>query len=524
MPCHDPKKNPRATLGFSTTLFPVSERGRADPHERGELALAQTVALAHRADIGLLKSNDARRLRLPSQNRATLPHTLEQLSEKILFHGYSVSTILRRTRSTSGDARGLTMMRTRAQLARVPRLFQSRDYRLFWTGSLISNLGFWMQQLALGWLVYALTRSVSLLGAVSFCSNLPILLLGLVAGAIADRMSRRTIMLTSLAVMSVTAGMLALLTASGHIQVWHIVVLAMVAGTAGALYTPAMQAVIPSLVEPPQLLNAISLNSVQFNLARTLGPALAGFACDTIGPEGCFALNAAGFLVMTLMLSRVRIPPSATLAVLPMGRALGEGLRYARTHPVILPALLLTTVLSVFGFPYIILLPALARDTLGLGPKGLGYLMAALGAGAVTGGLLLSALGEASRKDILAIASAIAFGVTLTAFALVPGPRGTALILFVLGALQTACIASINTTIQMAVHDGMRGRVMSMMTVILFGFATSGALLIGYLGDRIGVPAALASGGVVIALAATGAALGAPLPLAQAAPRSRTAA
>lgn len=397
----------------------------------------------------------------------------------------------------------------------MQRVFESRDYRLFWTGSLVSNLGFWMQQLALGWLVYALTRSVSLLGAVSFCSNLPILVLGLVAGTIADRMSRRTIMLTALVVMSVTAGTLALLTASGHIAVWQIVVLSMIAGTAGALYTPAMQAVLPSLVEPPQLMNAISLNSVQFNLARTLGPVLAGFAYGALGPEGCFALNAAGFLVMTLVLARVRIPPTAAVAVVPMRHALGEGLRYARTHRVILPALLLTSVMSVFGFPYIILLPALARDTLGLGPSGLGYLMASLGTGAVTGGLLLSAAGEGSRRDVLAIGGAIAFGLTLTAFALVPGPRGTAVILFVLGALQTACIASINTTIQMAVHDGMRGRVMSMMTVILFGFATGGALLIGYLGDQIGVPAALASGGVVIALTATTAAVRAPLPLAE---------
>jgi predicted MFS family arabinose efflux permease len=285
-----------------------------------------------------------------------------------------------------------------------------------------------------------------------------------------------------------------------------------------------MQAVIPSLVEPPQLLNAISLNSVQFNLARTLGPALGGLACGTIGPQGCFALNAAGFLVLTLMLARVRIPASATVAVLPMGRALVEGLRYARTHSVIRPALLLATVMSIFGFPYIILLPALAHDTLGPDPSAVGYLMAAVGGGAVVGGLVLSAVGQPARKELLALGSAIAFGLTLTAFALVPGPRGTALILFVLGALQTACIASLNTTIQMAVHDGMRGRVMSMMTVILFGFATSGALLIGYLGDRIGVPSALAGGGVVIALAATVAAFRPPLPLVATAADSRTAA
>jgi fucose permease len=128
--------------------------------------------------------------------------------------------------------------------------------------------------------------------------------------------------------------------------------------------------------------------------------------------------------------------------------------------------------------------------------------MAALGAGAVTGGLLLSAVGQPSRKELLALGSAIAFGLTLTAFALVPGPRGTALILFVLGALQTACVASLNTTIQMAVHDGMRGRVMSMMSVILFGLTTAGGLLVGLVADHVGVPAALAGGGVIIAVGA----------------------
>lgn len=415
------------------------------------------------------------------------------------------------------------MVCTRAQLERVLRVFHSRDYRIFWTGSLVCNLGFWIQQTALGWLVFAMTRSTSLLGTVSFCSNLPILLLGLFGGAIADRTSRRTIMLAALAVIAVSATALALLTASGHIAIWHIVVLSMIAGSASALYTPAMQAVVPSLVDAPQLLNAISLNSVQFNLARTLGPAVGGLACGVIGPQGCFALNAAGFLVMTIMLGRVRIPATATVAVAPMGRALVQGLRYAHTHPTIRPALLLASIMSIFGFPYIILLPALAHATLGPAPNAVGYLMASVGAGAVVGGLALSALGQPARKEVLALGSAIAFGLTLTAFALVPGPRGTAILLFTLGALQTACIASLNTIIQMVVEDGMRGRVMSMMTVILFGFATSGALLIGYLGDRIGVQSAFASGGLVIALTATAAAFR-PLPLAAAAPESRSAA
>ena len=187
-----------------------------------------------------------------------------------------------------------------------------------------------------------------------------------------------------------------------------------------------------------------------------------------------------------------------------MSRALRDGLGYVRTHPVIGPALFLTAVMSLFGFPYIILLPALARDALGLtDASALGYLMAAVGAGAVIGGLALSAVGDLPRTGVVSIASAIGFGLTLTSFAVVRSVRGTAVLLFVMGVLQTACVASLNTTIQVAVHDRMRGRVMSMMSVMLFGFATVGGLVVGAIGDRIGVPRALAMGGLVIMLAAT---------------------
>jgi predicted MFS family arabinose efflux permease len=263
-----------------------------------------------------------------------------------------------------------------------------------------------------------------------------------------------------------------------------------------------MQAVIPTLVEPDQLLNAISLNSVQFNLARTLGPALAGTVYAQIGPAGCFSLNAAGFVVLTVLLARIHMPHRPAAAPPPIGRALREGIGYARRHPIIGPALLLAAVMSVFGFPYIILLPALARDTLGLDASGLGYLMASVGAGAVSGGLTLSAAGDVPRKGFLAAICAVLFGSVLAAFAVVRTVPGVAILLFVMGVLQTVCVASLNTTIQMVVHDGMRGRVMSMVTVILFGFATTGSLLIGFLGDRIGVALALAAGGVVITVAA----------------------
>ncbi len=381
---------------------------------------------------------------------------------------------------------------------------RSRDYRLFWSGSLIANLGLWVQTTALGWLVYDLTRRASLLGTISFAGNMPIIVLGLIGGAIADRASRRAIMLSTLSVISGTALTLAILTATGHIAIWHIIAISMVAGSANALFGPAMQAVIPSIVAEGELLNAISLNSVQFNLARTVGPAIAGLAYGTIGAAGCFAMNAAGMLAMVAMIARVRMPRrSPVVSPPPVARALREGLAYARVHPVIGPSLLLAATMSIFGFPYIILLPALARDTLGLNAAGLGWLLASVGAGAVTGGLGMSAFGDVSRKDLVAAWSAVVFGLTLACFAVARTSHAIAVLLFIMGVLQTACVASINTMIQLVVHDGMRGRVMSMMTVILFGFATLGALLIGILGDQIGVPRALASGGIVITIVAT---------------------
>src|SRR5262249_53396712 len=192
----------------------------------------------------------------------------------------------------------------------------------------------------------------------SFCGNAPMLVLGLVGGAIADRASRRLIMTASLVVMAASSTGLALLTWMGHLTVWHVIGIAMVAGTATALYTPAMHTVRPSLVEPELLLNAISLNSVQFNIARSIGPAIAGLLYAPIGPAGCFVLNACGDLGMALVVLRLRIPARPAEAPPPMLRALREGLGYVRRHPVIGPAIYLAAVMSLFGFPYIILLPA----------------------------------------------------------------------------------------------------------------------------------------------------------------------
>src|SRR5262249_40175338 len=242
--------------------------------------------------------------------------------------------------------------------------------------------------------------------------------------------------------------------------------------------------------------DAITLNSVQFNLARAVGPALAGLLYGAIGPAGCFGVNASGFLVLAVVISRLHLP-SAPAAVWqpPLAHALREGVGYVRRHPAIGPAMFLAAVMSLFGFPYIIMMPALASDVLGLDATGLGWLMAAVGAGAVTGGVALSVSGERGRSPSVTTVGSIVFGLAVLGFDRVRTPYSMATLLFVLGALQTITIASLTTIIQLHVHDGMRGRVMSMLTVIFFGFATLGGVIAGTVGDRIAVPRARAVAG-----------------------------
>ncbi len=381
-------------------------------------------------------------------------------------------------------------------------LRRSRDYRIFWAGSLVANLGLWIQTIALGWLVYALTRKASWLGTVSFVGNAPTFALGLLGGAMADRASRRAIMIASLLALAASAMALATMAALDLVTIWRVIGLAVVTGTANAVYTPAMHSSIPSLVEEGDLLEAISLNSVQFNLARAVGPALAGLLYGAIGPAGCFAVNASGFLVLAFIIGRIRLPPRPVVAQPSLARALREGLGYVRRHAVIGPAMFLAAVMSLFGFPYIIMMPALARDVLGLEATGLGWLMAAVGAGAVVGGLALALAGPRGHSPRVVPVGSILFGLCVVGFDAVRTPTSMAALLFALGILQTITIASMTTAIQVNVYDGMRGRVMSMLTVIFFGFATLGGVIAGTIGDRIGVPRTLAAGGLVTALAA----------------------
>jgi predicted MFS family arabinose efflux permease len=381
--------------------------------------------------------------------------------------------------------------------SRIIAAFASRDYAIFWMGSFISNVGTWMQSTALGWLVYERTRSGSWLGGVSLAGSTPILVLGLLGGAVADRIDQRRILVgTQLAACGLVF-LLSFLTATGHLELWHVLGLSAALGTANALYVPTVHASIPTFVPTEQLLTAISLNSVNFNLARILGPALAGVAYGAIGATGCFALNAASFGVMAGAVSLLRIPPRQLPVRQSLARDVFDGFAYARRESAIRSMLILAAGVSFFGFPYIILMPAVARDVLGLGPDGLGFLLAMIGLGAVIGGLGLASV-AATASPRIALAAAAAFAIALVGFTTTRTAAAAGATLVAVGLFQIVCIASINTTLQTTVVNEMRGRVMSMVSVSLFGISPLGAAVLGTVADWIGVQTTVACGGAAV--------------------------
>lgn len=387
---------------------------------------------------------------------------------------------------------------------------RSRNYALLWFGSFVSNVGVWMQSVAMGWLIYELTSSASWLGRVGFAQSAPTLVLGLLGGAIIEHADRKRILCGTSIVFAVCAFALALLTLTGIVEIWMIIAISLVSGMGSAFFMPVFQALIPSVVPPEHLMNAISMNSISFNVARIVGPLIGGAVMAYAGVGWCFALNGAGFLVMLGAALALDVPQRKMVAPARIGSALRAGLDYARRHPVIRALLVLCVTLSLFGFPYIVLMPALARDVLHLDAEGFTLLFSAVGAGAVAGGLSLAWAGDVRHKGLLVVGCAFVFGLLLVLLASVRSFVPSLFVLAAAGYAMIVCIASLNTLIQITVADDMRARVMSMMTVSLFGLPTLGAWMLGAIGDRIGITRALSIGGCVVALMAIAVALIAP--------------
>ena len=377
------------------------------------------------------------------------------------------------------------------------RALKHRNFQLFFGGQLVSVTGTWMQTVAQSWLVYRLTGSTLLLGTVGFASQIPILLVAPLGGTMADRHDRQRIVIGTQTASMVLAFLLAALTLTGKVQVSHILVLATLLGVANAFDIPARQAFLVDMVGKEDLMNAIALNSSMFNGARIVGPAVAGILVAMIGEGWCFFANAVSYVavIVGLMMMQVRRPVQKPPSGSPLTHIL-EGFRFVRQTRPIRAILLLLGLVSLVAMPYTVLMPVFADRILHGGARGLGILMSATGVGA-----LLAALTLASRTGVRGLGRWVAyscggFGAALVLFASSRSFWLSAALLVPAGFCMMLQMASSNTLIQTMAPDHLRGRVMSVYSMMFMGMAPFGALMGGALADRLGAPLTVAMGGV----------------------------
>jgi len=393
---------------------------------------------------------------------------------------------------------------------RLPRpqtfaAFGYRNYRLWFAGQLVSLLGTWMQMTAQGYLVFELTHSSAYLGYVAFASGVPTWLFMMYGGVIADRMSRRKLMVMTQTAMMALAFILAALTFTSLIRPWQIVLLAFFLGTANAFDAPARQAFVTEMVARQDLANAIALNSTMFNAGTAIGPAIAGFTYAAFGPGWCFLLNGASFLAVIAALLAMRLAPAAPSGPRASARAeMIEGLRYIHGHTIIRAIIALIGFTSLFGIAVFTLLPAWAVDVLGGDARTLGFLQSARGAGAFAGALALASFSRNRMKGRLLTAGTFAFPCMLLAFALTRWLPWSLFALIGVGAAQILIMNLANVIIQTQVTDNLRGRVMGLYTLTFFGLMPLGGLLAGTVGDQLGAPLAFALGGTGLLVCAAG--------------------
>jgi MFS family permease len=386
----------------------------------------------------------------------------------------------------------------------IARALRNRNYRLFFGGQGVSLVGTWMQWVALSWLVYRLTNSPLLLGLVGFAGQLPTFLFTSFAGVLADRWHRLRLLIVIQTLAAIQASILALLTLTGHIAVWHIFVLGICMGIITAFDVPTRQSLIGDLLDRREDLgNAIALNSLLFNSARLVGPAIAGLILSVTSEGICFLLNALSFVAVIGALAAMRIPHlTRKLTQQRILHGLREGYAYGFGFPPIRYILINLALLSLMGMPYTVLMPVFAKDVLGGGPHTLGFLVAMAGVGA-----LLSALYLASRKSVVGLGTIIAlssgiFGCALVCFSF---SRYLPLSLFLslcTGLGFMGVITSTNTILQTISQEDKRGRVMSLYAMAFMGMTPFGSLIIGALANRIGARRAVMIGGILCIISA----------------------
>jgi MFS family permease len=396
------------------------------------------------------------------------------------------------------------------------RALSHRNYRLFWSGAFLSNIGTWMQAVAQGYLVYQLTHSSLWLGLDGFVALAPGLVLTLLGGVFADLVDRRRLLLYTQVVAGMAALSLAVLVSTRvihqadsiwHSNVWMILVCSFVTGCCMSLAGPSYQALTFDLVGREDVVNAVALNSTQFQLSRVVGPVFAGIGFRLFGLAGCFYANGLSFIAVVVALAMVRfdkvgVPPAGRAHLMRDRRALWndllDGFRYVRNRPRVFALLSISAVNSFFGAPYLTFIPIFAGDIFHLGETGYAVMMGTAGAGAFVGALVLAYLGDFKRKGWSVIGGAFGFGVCLIAFALSKQLTASLIFLFAVGFSIVTSVAVVNTLLQQLVTDQMRGRVMSMFILSFIGTMPFGNLIAGTVSHRFGAPHTLAAGGLAV--------------------------
>lgn len=381
---------------------------------------------------------------------------------------------------------------------RVFKAFEYRDFRLLWFGACTSSIGTWMQEIAQAWLVLELTNSPFLLGLDAFLGDIPIFLFSLFGGVIADRIDRRKVLLGSQYVQMSCAALLAVLIATKHVQIWHILCLSFVVGTAQSFGGPAYSALVPSLVEKEDLQNAIALNSIQFNLARVIGPVLGGLALKYLGSAWCFGMNSLSFVAVIISLMRLHInfnPPRTSESMI---ASMKQGFGFIRKQGAMETLIVIAFCMTALAIPMITFLPVFAKNVFHQSEMTYTLFLAASGLGSITGALTVAALGNVPNKGRIALSSLVALGAGITGFALSKSVVLSCIILFFSGAVLMCAFAMISSLVQLITANEMRGRVMSVYNVAFRGGMPFGSVVTGWLVPVLTAPTVLSVNGIVL--------------------------
>ncbi|MBC7271809.1 MAG: MFS transporter [Streptomyces sp.] len=399
------------------------------------------------------------------------------------------------------DSTDLTAPPDRTRKSSMFSSLKIRNYRLFFMGQVVSNIGTWMQRIAQDWLVLSLTGSATAVGVTTALQFLPMLLFGLYGGVLVDRLPKRPALLVTQTSMAVTGLALALLTITGHVQVWHVYVAAFAVGLATVIDNPARQSFVSEMVGPGQLQNAVSLNSANFQSARLVGPAVAGLLITGVGTGWAFLFNGLSFVapIVGLLLMRARELHAVERAPKTKGQ-LREGLHYVAGRPDLLWPIILVGFVGTFAFNFPVYLSAFADDVFHAGAGSYSLFNTLMAVGSVTGALIAARRGRA-RLRVLSTAAAL-FGALEIVAALTPSLWLFALLMIPLGIFGMTVNVTANTNIQMSTDPAMRGRVMSLYMMVFLGGSPVGAPIVGWITDTYGARVGLATGGAIAALAA----------------------